>query len=234
MAKLGGTKHLKRIAVPKSVFLNDRKEKTFLAKSMPGPHSQKLSLSLGVLLRDILKIASTGREIKRVLDDRMVTVDGRIITDFDFPVGIMDVVKLAKLNKTYRILVDSKARFFPKEVSESDGQKKLAKVVKKYVANGKLAITTHDGHTMLANNDVHVGDTLSLSLPDYKIAHLLKLENGVRCMVTEGKHAGNIATLKEIIKRKDGKHAEALLSGKDGDFITVAQYLFVVDKEFAV
>src|SRR3989338_11160586 len=111
----------------------------------------------------------------------MVSVDSRIITSFDFPVGIMDVVKVSKLDKTYRILVDSKARLFAKEIANAESSRKLAKVVKKYVANGKISVTMHDGHTMFADNKVRVGDTLAVSLPSYKVEDVLKLDNGVRC-----------------------------------------------------
>ena len=48
-------------------------------------------------------------------------------------------------------------------------------------------------------------------------------------MITEGKHAGTIAKLVDIIERQEGKPAEAKLDSKDGEFITVAKYLFVVD-----
>jgi ribosomal protein S4E len=48
----------------------------------------------------------------------------------------------------------------------------------------------------------------------------------------EGKHAGSIVKLKEIIERKGGKPSEALVSDKSEEFITVAKYLFVVDEAF--
>jgi ribosomal protein S4E len=48
----------------------------------------------------------------------------------------------------------------------------------------------------------------------------------------EGKHAGSLVKLKEIIERKGGKPNEALVQGKSDEFITVAKYLFVVDEGF--
>ena len=64
---------------------------------------------------------------------------------------------------------------------------------------------------------------------DNKIEKVLKLEKGATCFITEDKHAGTVAKLAEIIVRKEGKPAEAKLETKDGEFITVAKYLFVVD-----
>ena len=38
--------------------------------------------------------------------------------------------------------------------------------------------------------------------------------------------------LKDIIERKGGKPNEALVQGSEGEFITVAKYLFVVGDQF--
>src|SRR5438105_1812911 len=61
----------------------------------------------------------------------------------------------------------------------------------------------------------------------------LQLAPGVRCLVTEGKHAGETATLEKIIERVGSMDSEAQLKSGKESFITVTKYLFVVDDEFA-
>ncbi len=102
-------------------------------------------------------------------------------------------------------------------------------VGKNTIKKGKIMIRLHDGRVMLADNNIKVGDSLILSIPEFKIEKVLKLEKSAKCLIVEGKHAGTIATLEEIIERKGSMGAEAKLSGPEGEFITVAKYLFVVD-----
>jgi len=233
MAKLGGTKHLKRIASAKSVPITDKKETTWMTKPAPGPHPAKYCMPLGVLLRDILKIAPTLREVRQILCGRMLEVDGIIRTDEKFPIGFMDIISFPKAGKQYRIEVDSKGRLIPHEITKEAASHKIVRVVRKHtVPGGRLNLTFHDGKNLLGDNHVRVGDSVVLSLPKAEMKAHLKREIGARCLIMEGKHAGSIVTLKEIIERKGGKPNEALVSHDEAEFITVEKYLFVVDAAF--
>lgn len=233
MAKRGGTKHLKRIASAKAVPIKDKKASTWMTKAAPGPHPAKHAIPLGVLVRDVLGIALTLREVRRILAGRMLEVDGRVRTDEKFPVGLMDVVSFPKSGKHYRIMIDEKGRLIPHEVGKNEAGSKILRVVKKHtVPGGKINITLHDGRNMLADNHVHVGDSVVVSLPKAELKTHLKRDKGSRCLVVEGKHAGRIVKLKEIIERKGGKPPEAVVQNKAEEFVTVAKYLFVVDEAF--
>lgn len=233
MAKRGATKHLKRIASPKAIPVHDRKERTWMTRHMPGPHPKRKSVPLGVLLRDVLKLATTLREVRSILARRLVLIDGKPRTEEKFPVGLMDVVSFPKAGKQYRMVVDSKARITPLEITKDEAVTKLVKVVGKCtIKGGKLNVTFHDGRNMIADNHVNVGDSVIVSLPEAKMKTHLKREKGSRCLVMEGKHAGSIVELKDVIERAGCKAAEARVQSKSEEFITVAKYLFVVDNSF--
>ena len=235
MGKRGGTKHLKRIASPKAVPVHDKKALVWITKPSAGPHPKKHAMPLGVFVRDILKLARTAREARRILASRLVKVDGKVRTNEKFPVGLMDVLSVPKSGKHYRISVDRKGRLTPVEVKEADTASKLLKVINKHVVRGgKINLTFHDGKNMLGDNHVMVGDSLIVSLPETKMKTHLKRDIGSRCLVMEGKHAGTIVKLKEIMQRKGGKPSEALVEDETGEFVTVAKYLFVVDEAFKV
>jgi small subunit ribosomal protein S4e len=233
MAKLGGTKHLKRIAAPKAVPVTDRKARTWMIRTAPGPHPKKHAICLAVLLRDIIGVVKDAREAGRALSRRLVKVDGTARTDAKFPVGLMDVVSFA--DKSYRMVVDWKGRLVPIEITGERASSKIVKVVgKRTVQGGKICISFHDGRNMLADNNIKVGDSIVVSLPKVSMVRHLKSEKGARCLVSEGKHAGSIVRLKEIIQRKGSKPSEALVESDGGEFITVAKYLVVVDDAFQV
>lgn len=233
MAKLGGTKHLKRIAAPKAVPVTDRKATTWMINTAPGPHPKKHAIPLTVLLRDLIGVVKDAREAGRALSRRLVMVDGKARTDAKFPVGLMDVVSFA--GKSYRIVVDWKGRLVPIEITSERASSKILKVVgKRTVQGGKICLSFHDGRNMAADNNVKVGDSIIVSLPKASMVKHLKSEKGARCLVSEGKHAGKIVKLKEIIQRKGSKPSEALVESDGGEFITVAKYLVVVDEAFQV
>src|SRR3989338_2605717 len=231
MAKRGGTAHQKRLAITKEIPINNKKEYTWIIKQAPGPHPKKHSIPLLVFLREMLKIAKTSKEASKILNQGAIKIDGKIRKKADFPIGFMDVVSL-KTGENYRIIIDTGGRLRPVPINEDQAKTKVLKVVKKHTApKGKHILTFHDGRNLIGDNNVSVGDSVIFSLKDYKLASLLKLEKGCRCLIREGKHVGVIATLKDIQPRI-GRPDEAIVNTEKEEFITVAKYLFVLDKSF--
>ena len=235
MGKRGRSNHQKRISKPKAIPLNDKKSKEWTTKTAPGPHKGSGSMPLGVLLKDVLKVAKTARESRIILNNRLVLVDGKVRTEPKFPVGFMDVVSLPKAGTQYRIVIDWKGRLKPVKIPEGSAGTKIISIMNKHIAPGaKTNFTFHDGRNMQGDNHLRTGDSIVIGLPSAKLEAHLKLEPGARCLIREGKHAGKIVRLDELIPRAGGKPAEAKVSSEDGEFVTVAKYLFVVDEKFSV
>jgi small subunit ribosomal protein S4e len=230
MGKRGGPKHLKRIAAPKPVPIHDKKESVWMIRPNPGPHAKLHAIPLGMLLRDILKLAKTKKEVRRILSNREVQVDGKVRVDEKFPVGLMDVISFPKSGKNYRLALDNKGRLVPEEAKKEEAGLKTLKVIKKHtISKGKINITFHDGRNMVGDNHIMVGDSIVISIPKTELKSHLKREKGAKCLVMDGKHAGSIVALKEVIQRKGGKPSEALVQQDKEEFITVAKYLFVIE-----
>ncbi len=229
MAKKGRTYHTKRLAIPKAIPVSDKKEKKFMMSTAPGPAPKQMAIPLGVLIRDVLGFTTSASENRKVLNAKEVMIDGMARRDERFPVGLMDSITFTK-GKSYRITVNKKGQLIPVETKHANV--KIGKVVGKHtVKGGKINLTLHDGRNILADNNVKVGDSVIISLPDQKISKVLKFQDGARCLITEGKHAGTVAKLESIIGRKEGNWPEAKLKG-DEEFITVAKYLFVIDDNY--
>ena len=67
--------HLKNLVAPRS-WTRHEKSKRFIVKSTPGPHSLKTSIPLIVLIRNILCLAKTKKEVVSILVNKEVFVDG--------------------------------------------------------------------------------------------------------------------------------------------------------------
>ncbi len=227
MGKRGGPRHVKRVTVPMTVPIHDKKSRTWIIKADPGPHNREFSMPLGILLRDVLKVALTSKEVYRILSTRAVLVDGKIRTDEKFPVGLMDVVTLGEQN--FRINLDSMGRLHPDEIKKDEASTKVLRVIRKHtIPGGKTSITFHDGRNIVSDNHVNVGDSVRVSVPKAEFKGLMKREKGAKCLVIEGKHRGTMVELKEIMARKGTKPSEAVVKSGENEFITVTDYLFVV------
>jgi small subunit ribosomal protein S4e len=234
MAKKGGSPHMKRIASPRYVPVA-RKGDVWLTKPAPGPHSLDNSMALGVVLRDIIGVADSIREVKKVLMEGNVLVDGRVVKDRKFPVGLMDIISIPKLKKDYWVGVDRKGRFKLIGVDGERAKFKLCRVEgKNSISGGAFQIALHDGRTAVGGKEFKLGDTLKLSVPEQKIVAVMKLEPNASCIITSGRHAGELATIDELYHKKGARRAEAKLHSDSESFITVRDYLFVVGEEAQV
>jgi small subunit ribosomal protein S4e len=227
---------MKRLMAPTTIKIA-RKVKTFIVRPSAGPHAMAASAPLSVVLRELLGFARNMREAKKVLNERKVLVDGRVVRDPGFPVGFMDVVSVPSVNKHYRVVYDRHGRVSIVEVEPGKAGFKLAKIVNKTVMRGgRLQLNLHDGRNVLTDKKTfRVGDVLKLSLPDQKILDSFPLASGNIAYVTAGKHAGETAFIKEIVPGTQARKALAVMSKGDGTFETSKEYVFVLGaKEPAV
>ena len=58
-------------------------------KSSPGPHKGRESFPMTLFLRNRLKYALSYAEVKKIVKQRLIKVDGKIRTDNTFPTGFM-------------------------------------------------------------------------------------------------------------------------------------------------
>ena len=101
----GPKKHLKRLNAPKHWML-DKLGGVWAPRPSTGPHKLRECLPLIILLRNRLKYALTGKEVKYILMQRLVKVDGKSRTDSTYPAGFMDTISIEKTGEHFRLLYD--------------------------------------------------------------------------------------------------------------------------------
>ncbi len=230
---------LKRITAPKS-WPVAKKTTTWIAKPHPGPHGLEASMPISLVLREILGVADTAREAKRILGDREVLVDGRVVTDYNFAVGLMDVVSLPKVQQHYRMMLDRRGKFRLVRIPEGKEKWKLCRIENKTtVKGGKTQLNLHDGRNILVAKDTYnVGDVLKVEFSfeegkedkktrrhKAKILDTYKLTKGNTAFITGGSHVGDLAVIEEYVVRRTT--ASNLVKFKDGR-LTVKSNVFVV------
>ncbi len=233
MARKGGSKSLKRYAAPKVMQVSSVKEKKFVAMPKPGPHRRWLSLPLQVIVRDVLKMAETGREAKHVISHSMVLVDGVVRASYKFPVGLMDVVTMKELGKHYRVLVNEKGRLTPVEVPQEEASIKICRINRKYLYEGGLKLATEDGRTFgTDDSSLNIGGSLLVRVPDNVIVDKAPLAEGNTGYVFMGKHAGATGLVKKASESSLLRKSMVTLALGDGRKVdTIRDYVMIVGRD---
>jgi len=229
MAKKGGSKALKRYAVSKVMWISP-KEGKWAIKTEPGPHNKETSVPLGFVLRDLIKIGETMREVKVALKQRKVKVNGIVRTSHKFPTGLFDIISIDGIEHDYKMVYDLKGRLVPEKIEKVDKVVKLSKVVKKTtVKGGKLQLTTNDGRNILTEDStIKPHDTLELELPKQKVLKVLKMRTGAKVYIIGGSHAGEQGVVKEIKPGTEKAPAMVTIKTTNKEFQTTINNVFVI------
>lgn len=200
MGRKGDKKQTKRSKAP-SFWTIHRKKNQFTINTSPGPYRKKESYPISVLIRDILRIVNTYDEAKSVIRQGNISVDGIIRRKTDFPIGLMNVVEIPKLKKSFRMLPVKGSILTPIEIPNSEKNLKLCEVKSKTsVRGGKVQYGLNDGRSILAESEIDLKphDACLLEIPSQKIIRTITLKTGILALVIRGRRAGKIGKIKEL------------------------------------
>lgn len=211
----------------------DKLSGTYAPRPSQGPHKLRESLPLVVFLRNRLKYALNGREVKAILMQGHVKVDGKVRTDSTFPTGFMDVINLEATNENFRLIYDVKGRFTVHRITGEEASYKLGKVKK--VLLGKKGIpyaVTHDGRTIRYPDPlIKANDTVKIDLATGKIDDFIKFDTGKLVMVTGGRNLGRVGVITHQEHHHGGFDLIHLKDSLDNSFVTRAANVFVIGNE---
>jgi len=225
------TDHLKRFFAPKT-WMVKRKGIKFVSKPSAGPHKREMALPMNVILRDIMGFAKTTREVKYLLNNKNIIVDGKRRKDYRFPVGLFDVIALQDINESFRMILNTKGKLNIVKIAKNESSIKPCKISGKKIVKGKTQLNLYDGKNLLVDKDNYkVGDVLvvDFSSGKYIIKDHLKLDKKTHVLLTGGKHMGHQGEIQDIsgkrivYKTKEGNVEE-----------TLKEYAFAVGKDKSI
>jgi len=225
--------HLKRLNTPRTWQIW-KKERVFVAKTKPGPHKLVNSVSLNMLLKNLLKYTKTAREAKILLNENKILVDGKARRDLRFPVGVMDIIEIPEIQQSFIILFDEHGKLIVKPASKEESKTKTCKIINKTIINGrKVQLNLFDGNNLIVKKDDYkVGDSVVISVPKKEIKDHLKLQKGALIYLIGGKHIGKFGVLDEIKQFKGIEEDRIIIKSKSEPIETLKSYAFVVSKQF--
>ena len=238
MGKKGGKRHLKRKPAPKFWPIH-RKEFVWVVRPKPGPHPTSRCIPLALIVRDILGFAKTRKEAKTIISQGKIKVNGKLQLEELFPTGLMDVISIPEMKKTYRILPSEKGLFLH-SIGSEEALFKLCRIENKTVIKGgRLQLNLHDGRNILVQvedsqkpeGDVYQTlDVLKTNIPSQEITARLKLGKGMHAIIVGGKNVGKHGKIVTVEKRPSQKRRGSLVTIKDENgnrFQTTLNFIFV-------
>jgi small subunit ribosomal protein S4e len=227
------SKHQKRLSVPNS-WPVERKTETFTVKAGAGPHGES-GVPLLVLLRDVLGYVDSRKEARYALNQGSVLVNGDALDDEERPIGMFDILEFAERNEHYRVFPDEGGRLALTPIDAADADSKLGKIEgKRQVPGGATQLALHDGRTLeVEDGGEYAGsDSIVVDAEDEILAHF-PYEEGALVTAVEGRHAGEVGEIEEIQVTPGSASNNVIVSQDDGGFETVAEYVVVIDENFA-
>lgn len=217
---------IKRLTAPRSWPVK-RKSNAWITKPSPGAHALEDSIPVNVVLRDLLKVCNTASEVRAVLFEKGLLVDGKTVTSLKQGVGLMDIVSLPKMSTSYRMVMNRRGKLELVKIPEAKAAWKLCRIENKTtVPGGKTQLNLHDGRNILIDGgEYKTGDVLKIEVPSQKILEHFGLNKGNVALITSGSHVGETAIIEEYIPTR--LTSENLVKFKNGTS-TVKSNVFVI------
>jgi len=239
LGRKGKSSGLKRKPAPKFWPIH-RKRFTWVVKPASGPHSLSDCMPLAVVIRDELAFAKTRKEAKTIVSEGRIHVNGETRKKDDFPVGLMDVISIPDIAKSYRVLPSYKGLIL-KEIGAEESKFKISRIENKTVmGNGNIQLHLHDGSNIVVKiadpkspqEAVYdTMDTLKIGLPEGKIIEHMKMKEKDYAIVTGGKNVGKHGKILQIEKAEGKKRRNALVTIEDEEgrrYQTILNFVFAV------
>jgi len=241
VARMGSRRHLKRLAAPEFWPIL-RKERAWTVKPSAGPHPIGRSLPLLIIVRDILGLADTAREARRIIAEGHIKVDGRIRKNYKYPVGIMDVIEIIDTQEYFRMIPVPVKVMTLIPIPKEEASFKICRIENKTtVKGGNIQLNLHDGRNVVvrvndpSNPEEDVYKTMSsvkVGLPDNELLEHYPLNEGVTVIVIGGRNVGRVAKILSISEgMRHYRKQVALEDFKGNKFYTTLDKIMVIGRE---
>jgi len=214
--------HIKRKTIPKFWPISRSGTKYMTVAT----HDRSNSIPLMVVMRDILGLVKNRKELLKVLHEKKILVNGKLVNDKGYPLLLFDSLSIPSISKHYKINLNGH-KFCLNEVSEKESKTKLYKVLKRTMLPGKkLQVNLSGGKNLLTSEKLETGEFVLLG-NDNKFIKKITLQKGEEVLVVKGKHMGKTGKILAI--EKIGEDTIATISTKEGELKLNIDTLFALE-----
>jgi len=172
-----------------------RKGTKYVAKALSHVRD---SVPVVIAVRDMLKLARTAREVKKMIKEKMLKINGRPSKDYRESICLFNIFEADKI---YRLSIMRTGKFIFEEMKKNENR--LCRITgKRLVSGGKIQLNFHDGTSVLTEKkEIGTGGSVYIDQKG-KIASHIPFEKGREVFVIKGKHQGLSGSIESIEKKK--------------------------------
>jgi small subunit ribosomal protein S4e len=213
---------MKTLTVPRTWPIKKKGQK-FIVRPKPGKPFMT-SIPLALIFKNMLKSCKTMKEVRTVLKDKEILVDGTRRTSPKYLVGLLDTFTIAVSKEFYRMIINSRGKLELIPIDKKESNLKISKVIgKTLLKKGKIQLNLSDSRNIITKKKAKVGDSLLIEVPNQKIKEVFKLEKGNTVFLTGGKHLGETGTITKV--------GDILtIKTKESEFEVPKKYVLVIGK----
>jgi len=172
-------------------------------------HNQNESIPLLVVMRDVLKLVASKKELEMLVHQNMVKINGKEIREVNYPLCLFDILTLSNLKNSYRTKLSEHKKFEFEQIEGKEAETKIYKVLsKKIISGNKTQLNLIQGKNILSNEKVAIGDSIVFNLKENKIEKVIPMEKGRTVIAMNGKHIGVKGKIENILERGGKKIAK--------------------------
>lgn len=216
--------HTKRLTAP-NTWPIARKNDVYVISPLATGTKTKYALPIGFVLKEVLKVCKNNKEVKFLLNNKLIKSNNIILTNPGQVVGLLQIVKIRDVN--YRVVMASSGKLDVVKLNDDDKLTIILKVVNKTkMKNGKTQINLFDGSNILIDDakskEIKTGCSLVMKNKiDFDILNLLKDST---VLLYDGRHRG----IKGVVSSIDN---DFVIVEYDGNAIkTLKKYCYVLSE----
>ncbi len=163
-----------------------------------------------IAVREMLNLATTAKEVKQMVHEKMLKINGKPVKDINQPISIFSIFHA---DKNYVTSLKPTGRL---EFEQTSDNNRLVKVVGKTVVRGGVTqYNLHEGTNVISKDKINVGDSLLIDF-DNKIKKHIALEKGKKAFVISGSNLGKTCSIVNVdgrsiaVKLKDNNEEVVL------------------------
>jgi small subunit ribosomal protein S4e len=188
-------------------------------------------MPLTVVIRDVLKVATTAREAKMIVKQGKVKVDGKVRLNERFPVGLMDVISMPDASVNYRVLPQKGGRWSLHQIKGDETSVKLVRIIgKTTLKEGISQLRLHDGRTMNITDETtyKVNDVLKIRIPSQEIVEYIAFKDQLSIIITGGRSQGETGIVIGFGDESGWKKTATVRTPNGEDIRTLMKYVFPI------
>nr|BAS01870.1 ribosomal protein S4 [Amorphochlora amoebiformis] len=196
-------KHVKRVSVKKQYKIG-KMSGIFTIKIKSGKQNKYDSIPLFLIIKKYLKFGKTYYELKNLIKNGFIFVNGKKCFNINYPVGLSDTLSIPIITSRFRLFLNTRGNLKLYKIGVNEENFKISIVQKiENLNDGFRKLITNDQRYYLSKDkEIQKFNTVLVNSLNNKIIYCLNFDIGNLCLVIRGSRKGCVAAITYVSNNK--------------------------------